>query len=58
MRKHDKQECGLKVRIEKPETPPNTPEMEGVDDDEEIGVQAITKIQSILRGRASQILVK
>lgn len=57
MRKDEKHECGLKTKIEKPETPPTTPEIEGPDDEEEEGNLAITKIQSILTGRASQILV-
>lgn len=57
LRKSTKPQYCLREKIEKPIIPPETPEVECEDDAEIEGNIALIKIQSILRGRASQTLV-
>ncbi|KAI4469662.1 hypothetical protein MML48_1g18958 [Holotrichia oblita] len=57
LRQVTKKECSLRVRVPPKEEPLPTPEVEVVDDDEEENNQGLILVQSVLRGRAAQILV-
>ena len=50
--------CSLRTRIEKKESPPATPEVEDTNEENNEIKQAVTLFQSIIKGRASQILVR
>lgn len=57
LRQVTKKECSLRVRVPPKEEPLPTPEVDIVDDEDEENSQGLILVQSVLRGRAAQILV-
>ncbi|XP_022902075.1 cilia- and flagella-associated protein 91-like [Onthophagus taurus] len=55
LRQVTRTKCRLRVRIRDPPAEPPTPEVEVEEEDEDL--EAVTMMQSIIRGRAAQILV-